>query len=81
MKTISMVPYRRLALDHPRSITSNRTARLNTTHQQRTTAKIAAVKGFDVLSNRPKQHIAQAWPSNEAGKATPNMIAATGKSP
>jgi len=81
MRTIVRVPYRRLVLDHPGSTTSNRTARLNTTHHRRTTTKMAAVKGFDGLSKRPRQHIAQAWPSNEAGKATPNMIAATGKSP
>ena len=81
MTSILVIPNRQPVLDHPWSATSNGTARINTTHQQMTTAKRAAVRGFDVLSRRPRQPIAQAWPANEASKATPNMIAATSKSP
>jgi hypothetical protein len=74
MNTILMVPYRRLVLDHPGSITSNHTARLNTTHQQRTTTRSVTIdrpeRLFEVLSWPPLK----AGPSNRTGKIAPKTI-------
>ena len=81
MKTIVMVSYRRLVLDHPRSTTGNRTARLNTTHHRLTTTRWGTVGRPDRLFEMPSRPPLKALPSNQTAKAAPMTIVTDAQSP
>jgi hypothetical protein len=74
MRTILMVPYRRLVLDHPRSTTSNRAARLNTTHHRLTTTRSVTIGRPERLFEVPSWPSLKAGPSNRTGKIAPKTI-------
>jgi hypothetical protein len=81
MRTIVRVPYRRLVLDHPGSTTSNRTARLNTTHHRLTTTRWVTIGRSDCLFDVPSRPRLKALPSNRAGKVAPKTIVTDTQSP
>ena len=81
MRTVLMVPYRGLVLDHPRSTTGNRTARLNTNHHRLTTTRWGTIGRSDCLFEMPNRPPLMALLPNRAAKAVPKTIVTDAQSP
>jgi hypothetical protein len=74
MRTIVRVSYHRPVLDHPGSITSNPTARLNTTQHRLTTTPGITIGRPDCLFEAPNQPHPKALPSNWTGNVAKKTI-------